>query len=315
MKTTAKILVGLWLFGGIVALADDAATKAKLAAELEKAKASVSPSYKLAYKFAVGEEFRTKVVHLVTVETKIKGAEQTAKTRSVSHKVWKINKVEPNGNIVFEHRVEEVDMWQSVSGRPELRYNSTHDKQPPPGYEHVAESVGKTLATITMDPYGRVVARDNAQKQFNPGIGELTIPFPNQPVKPGNTWSIPEEVRVRLEDGTIKKVNTKQQYKLEKVEAGVATISVATTLLTPASDPKVMSQLVQRMQRGTIKFDLDAGRLIYKQMDLDESVVGFSGPESHMQYLARFTEEPVTAKAVQAPATTAQVEPAGETTK
>ena len=51
-----------------------------------------------------------------------------------------------------------------------------------------------------------------------------------------------------------------------------------------------------RWRASEIKFVVDAGRLIHKQMDLDESVHGFSGPESHMQYLARFTEEPATAE-------------------
>ena len=124
------------------------------------------------------------------------------------------------------------------------------------------------------------------------GIGELTIPFPSQPVKAGQSWSIPEELQVRLEDGSIKKVQTQQKYRLEKVEAGVATIGVETQVLTPVNDAKVQSQLVQRLQRGTIKFDVDAGRLIHKQMDADEEVYGFSGPDSHMQFLARFTEEP-----------------------
>jgi hypothetical protein len=73
----------------------------------------------------------------------------------------------------------------------------------------------------------------------------------------------------------------------------VATIQVSTQVLTPVNDPKVKSQLVQRLQRGTIKFDLDTGRLLHKQMDASEEVIGFSGPESHMQYLARLTEEPL----------------------
>jgi hypothetical protein len=311
MRTIFFLALCFVVLTAFLALADEGTKPAdNLTAELDKAKEKLAPTYLLAYKFQPGEELRTKVVHLVTVETKIKGVEQTAKTRSVSYKVWKIQHAEP-GKIVFEHSVSSVDMWQSVSGRQEIRYNSETDKDPPPGYEHVAASVGKTLAKITMDPFGRVLARDNAQAQFNPGIGELTIPFPNQRVKVGNTWSIPDEVRVRLEDGTVKKIATRQQYKLEKVEAGVATIGIVTQVLTPVSDPKVQSQLVQRLQRGTIKFDIDAGRLIHKQMDLDESVLGFNGPESHMQYLARFTEEPSQAE----PEATATAETTGETTK
>lgn len=284
----------------LVAQADDppptpgAKPQTDVTAALDRAAERLAPAYSLAYKFAPGDEIRTKVVHLVTVETTIKGATQTASTRSVSTKFWKIVRVEPTGNIVFEHSVEDVNMWQNVTGRDETRYNSTTDKTPPPGHEHIAASLGKVLSVITMDRNGRILARDDKQPQFNPGIGDLTVPFPAEPVKAGASWSIPNEVRVTLEGGTVKKVATRQKYKLEKVEAGVATISVETQVLTPVNDPKVQSQLVQRLQKGTIKFDIEAGRLIHKQMDLDESVFGFNGPESHMQYLARFTEEPVT---------------------
>jgi hypothetical protein len=299
MKTNllaATLVAGVALCG--VLRADE--PKSDVAADLDKAKEQLAPAYHLAYKFAAGDEVRTKVVHLVTVETKIKGTEQTASTRSVSTKLWRIKRIEGSGNIVFEHSVEHVNMWEKSTGRDEVRFDSATDKTPPQNYERVAASIGKVLSVVTMDPHGRVVARDDKQQQFNPGIGDLTIPFPAQPVKVGATWSIPEEVRVRLDDGTIKKIATRQQYKLEKVETGVATISIATQVLTPVNDAKVQSQLVQRLQRGTIKFDLDHGRLIHKQMDLDESVFGFNGPDSHMQYLARFTEEPVTADATAA---------------
>jgi hypothetical protein len=181
-----------------------------------------------------------------------------------------------------------------------VRYNSDTDDKAPPGYEQVAKSVGVPLATVTMDRYGRVIGRQDAHEQFNPGIGELTIPLPPQPVKIGNRWTVKDEVRVRLDDRTVKRIATQQVYTLESVETGVATISVETQILTPVDDPRVQSQLVQRMQRGTIKFDVDAGRLIRKQMDLDEQVIGFNGPDSNMQYLARFTEEPLSKEEVAA---------------
>lgn len=285
----------------LVARAEEIASQAKtkdpsLTSELERAKQKLAPTYTLAYKFQAGDENRTKVVHLVTVETKIKGTTQTAKTRSVSTKIWRIKEIDPQGQIVFEHVVDHVEMWSSVSGRQEIRYDSSSSEPPPSGYEQVADSVGKVLATVTMTPHGRVMARTNSQPQFNPGIGELTIPFPDQPVKIGATWSIPDELKIRLDDGTLKRVQTRQQYKLVSVEAGVATISVESQVLTPVNEPKVQAELVQRLQHGSIKFDLDAGRLIHKQLDMDEEVFGFNGADSHMQYLARFTEEPVTAE-------------------
>lgn len=257
-------------------------------------------TYKLAYKCRPNETIYSKVTHLVTVETKIRGTEEVARTRSISTKLWRVKSVAADGKIVFEHLVDHVDMWQTAAGGKELKYNSDTDKLPPAGYEPVADSVGKVLATITINPAGRIVSRENTQKHFNPGIGELTVPLPEGPARIGEEWFVPDEVQLRLEDGAIKKVAVRQLYRLQKVETGVATIVAETQVLTPIDDPKLRSQLVQRMQKGVIKFDLDAGRLISKQMDLDESVLGFNGADSHMQYQSRFTEEAITAAEVTA---------------
>ena len=150
------------------------------------------------------------------------------------------------GNITFDNTVEQVEMWNSVEGRQEAHYDSRTDKNPPTEFANVAASVGKVLATIKIDPQGRIMSRTNNQPLLNPGIGDLTIPFPpaekRAAIKAGVTWSIPDELRVSLEDGSTKKVQTQQQYRLEKIEAGVATIYVATQVLTPVSDPKVQSQ-------------------------------------------------------------------------
>jgi len=252
--------------------------------------------YELVHKFTPGEEIRTQVVHLVTVESKIKGFTQTAKTRSVSTRMWKIVSVDAKGNITLDNSVEAVSMWQSHTddkGVKEVSYDSQKDVVPPPVYEAIAKTVGITLATITIDPAGKIIDRRSNQPNFNPGIGELTVPLPGKKVKIGDTWFTPEVIPLRTEEGMVKRIDTRQLYKLEKVELGVATISVVTQVLTPISDPKLESQLVQRLQKGTIKFDIDAGRLMHKQMDLDESVLGFAGADSSMQYLARLTEEPL----------------------
>lgn len=285
-------IVATLLFACVLAAFGDEPPRGKdVLHDLEKAKQRLAPAYRLAYRLTPGEEVRTKVVHLATVETRIKGVAQTTRSRTLSTRLWRIREVDAQGNITLDHIVEQVEMWNGVEGRQEQHYDSTQDKDPPPEFAHVAGSVGKVLATIRIDPHGRILSRTNVLPQFNPGLGELTIPFPDQPIKAGTSWSIPEELRLSLEDGTVKRIQTRQQYRLEKVEAGVATISVQTEVLTPVTDPKVQAQLVQRLQRGTLQFDVDAGRLIRKQMDIDEEVFGFSGPDSHMQYLARFTEE------------------------
>ncbi len=251
-----------------------------------------SNAYRLRYKFTAGEVFRTKVVHLVAVETTIQGVTETAKTRSVSTKAWRIRDVTPDGKITFDYVVESVSMWHQVSERPEVRYDSTKDEQPPPEYKHVADSIGQPMATVTISPSGEILGRENARPQFNPGIGELTISLPKEPIQPGHSWATEGELPLRARPSDpIKRVKLRQQYTLEKVETGVATIQVTSQILTPLNDPALQSQLVQRIKKGVIKFDIDAGRIISQQMDSDEMVIGFNGPESNMKYLSRLTED------------------------
>lgn len=246
----------------------------------------------LAYKFTPGEEVRTRVAQVSTVDTKIKGQVSVAKSGSISTKVWKIIAVDAQGNITLENSVADVDMWQSVTGKPEAKYNSLTDKNPPLGYQYVADSIGKPLATVTITPSGKLMERKSDLPQINTGLGDIAVPLPEGPVKEGDTWETPEDIRLKIDDVNLT-IKVRQFYRLVVVQTGVATISVETQVLTPVRDPKILSQLVQRMQKGTIKFDIDAGRLLHRQMDLDESILGFNGPESHMNYLSRTTEEPV----------------------
>jgi len=245
----------------------------------------------LRYEFSPGEVFRCKVTHLTTVDTKIRGVTETAQTRSVSTKVWKILNVDQAGNVTFSYTVEDASMWQQLSGREEIRYDSSKDEEPPDEYRHVAETVGVPLGTITISPSGEILRRENARPQFNPGIGELTIPLPPQPVQVGESWTRDGELPIRLNDGKVKRVKTRHVYQLKKVQTGVATIAARTEVLTPVDDPAVQSQLVQRVKRGEVRFDVDAGRVLHQQMDIDETVLGFSGADSMMKYLSRLTEE------------------------
>ncbi len=267
------------------------APKEKDAAPVDAAPIDASQRYDLRYRFSPGEVFRCRVTHLTTVDTSLRGVSETAQTRSVSTKAWKIVGVDASGNVSFTYTVEDANMWQQLTGRQEIRYDSSRNDEPPDAYRHVAETIGVPLGTITISPAGEILRRENARPQFNPGIGELTIPLPRQGVKVGENWSQDGELPIRLEDGRVKRIKIRHVYELKKVRTGVATITVRTEVLTPVDDPAVQSQLVQRQKRGEIRFDVDAGRVLQQQMDIDETVIGFNGPDSRMKYLARLTEE------------------------
>ena len=248
-------------------------------------------TYMLRYQFDPEEIIRWKVVHRGSTETKIQGNVQTSESRSESIKAWYVKEVDTEGVITLVHQVDSVDMWQKLSDRPEVRYNSKLDTMPPREYEQVAKTIGVPLTTVKFQPDGQILDRDSKQAPTNLGLGEIVMLLPPKPVKLSGTWYEPAEVRLRLPDGATQKVKIHKHYTLESVAAGVATIAVKTQVLTPVRDPRLEAQLVQQLVKGTIQFDLERGRILRQQMDWDETVVSFNGADSMMKYRARFTEE------------------------
>ncbi len=245
----------------------------------------------LRYKLRAGETLRSRVSHFANTRTKIGGLEEDSESRTVSEKIWQVKSVDQQGNMTFEFRIDAVDMAQRVGEDEEIKYNSRTDKSVPDAYKKVGESLGKPLAVVTISPDGQVVNRDKEMKSPQLGMGELTLPLPKEPLAIGGQWSVPRECRAKLDDGTYKTIKLRELYILEKVSAGVATISITSQPLTPINDPAIDSQIVQQLSRGEIKFDIDNGRLLSKHLDWNDVVVGFRGPETSLKYDARFIEE------------------------
>ncbi len=278
--------VGIYLFSAVAQGQDPVRVAAASKPD------TAATTYLLRYKFHAGEEIRTRVSQLATIETTISGTTQTSQMISLSTKVWRVKNIDPQGMITFEHSVDDVDMRNEMSGRQEVRYNSQTDKKPPVGYEDIAKSLRTPLAIVTIDSTGAILARDERHRAVIDASGTvLVLPLPKGPVAIEAEWTLPNDVIVPLEDGSLKKIKTRLHYELESVRDGIAKIAVETQVLTPVDDPKIRAQLIQRLWRGHIRFDIDAGCMVSQRTDLDERVLAFSGPDSSMHYVARFTEE------------------------
>jgi hypothetical protein len=279
-------LLAAWTGLAIVALSAAAAGPETAAQDAAPAK------YLLRYKFRPNDSLRWKVVHRATVEATVSGVSQTTEAITVSTKLWKVRKVDPSGAATFEQFVEFVDMWQKTSGRMEVRYNSRTDKKPAAGFEDVAKSVGVPLSQTAIDTQGKILSRQHLQAK--PQVeqdGLITIPMPEAAVAVGETWTFPFDIEVPYGTGRLKRIKARQSFTLEGVKNGVATIRTGTQILTPIDDPAIEAKLVLRQPSGSVRFDMDSGRVVAQQMDTDKRVVGFSGETSVLHYRTRFTEE------------------------
>jgi hypothetical protein len=194
--------------------------------------------------------------------------------------------------------LESVEMRQKVSRFMEVRYNSRTDKKVPAVFEPIAKTIGVPLTRVTLDPKGKVLKLESlagrapsAGGSGAEGQSQVLIPLPEKPVAKGQSWSSPVEVEVSVQN-SVTKVKTLETYTLREVQDNVATIGVATQIVTPIHDPVIEAQVVQRESTGTVRFDLKAGRILSRKIDVDKRVVGFAGHgASVMGYRSRLAAE------------------------
>ena len=246
-------------------------------------------AYLLRYKLNAGEQLHYEVTHLAKTKTRIIGTEEVTSSHTISNRHWDIRS--GGDNITFANVLDSVELTQQQEGEPEVRWSSVSGDKPPIDYERLAEQIGDAISTITIDRQGHEQSRDkNHGTKTELGMGSLTLGFPEKPVAIGQSWSIPRTIKVKDDQGFPVRIKIRERYTLEKVRTGVATISVASEPLTPLRTDSIRSQVVQQLSNGEIRFDIDNGRMLSKQLDWDETVVGFQGPNSLMEYRARFTE-------------------------
>lgn len=255
--------------------------------------------FELKYQFRPDESIVTKITHLANTETTINGNTQKSTSRAVSERVWRVKDVADDGTATIIQSVFRVDMSRKLPERPEETYNSQTDTEVPRDFEPVADSVGKDLSEIKVSVRGEVVDRkDLIPNAVLPGLGQVVVPLPKGPVALGAKWDFETVLHIRLEDGKFKKVKTKQQYTLKSVKTGVATIDLKTIVLTPINDQRIQVQLVQQLTNGSLKFDIDAGQLISKNVHWNETVVGFRGGNSRFKLIAQYEESQLSAAEV-----------------
>ena len=252
---------------------------------------SEANTHLLRHKLKAEEVLQTEVVHLAKTDTRKNSVQQTSQCRTVSQKIWEVTGVDQEGNMTFVFRVDSVDMSQQVGDGAEVRYNSQKDPSPPAVYNKVAESIGKPISTVTIDPRGKVIDRSENGYSGNLGMGDIAIVFPEKSVAVGESWTVPRELRARDAGGESKTIKIQETYTLEKVSAGIAIIAIESTPITPIRQPEVEAQILQQLSHGKLRFDIDAGRLVSKELQWDENVVDFGGVGSEMTYSARLTEK------------------------
>lgn len=250
-----------------------------------------SDKHLLEYKFKPGEVLRWEVDQRSSVRNRMEGTSEEAQTKTVSLKAWKVIDVMPSGEIEFLTLVERVRMENRLPNRAEMIFDSTEADEPPPGFEDAARAIGVPLSSIRMSPRGEVVDRDI--KHHQPAADpheQVVMLLPEGPIAVGDSWNQPTKIRVKTADGGSKEIKGRRKFTLASVATHVAKIETEFQILSPTT-PAIDGQVAHRLVKGEIRFDLDEGRVLSQQLEVDRTVIGFAGPTSSMHLLTRMTEK------------------------
>ncbi|QDT00502.1 hypothetical protein [Adhaeretor mobilis] len=268
-----------------------AVASSALAAPAEDADKSSAEKVQLQYKFKMGQVLRYQVKHEANVTTTLEETTQDVESVSDSVKAWKVTDVLPNGEIEFMHVVESIKMTNRQPQQGVAKYDSTTGEQPPAIFQQAASAVGVPMTLIRMTPTGKIVHRE--EKHPQPEVTKdmpITLEMSGKPIAVGEQWDHDYEVPVDRKNGGKQQVRTRRLCKLTSVKSGVATIEVTYQVLTPI-DPFVKSQLLERMTKGTVRFDIAEGRVLSQRHEVDRRVLGFAGKTSSMHFVSRLEEK------------------------
>lgn len=245
----------------------------------------------LRYKLQAGETLRWEVDQRSSVRNTMEGTTQEAQTKTVSLKAWKVTDVLPSGEIELLNLVERVRMENKLPDRATMVFDSTEGKDPPPGFEDAAKAVGVPLSLVRLTPRGEVVKHDVKHHQPAADPHEaIALVLPEGPIAVGNSWTTPQDVNVKMQEGGTKAIKCRRKQTLESVKNGVATIKTEFQVLSTTT-PEIDAQLAQRLVSGTVRFDVERGRVLSQQLDVDRRVLGFAGASSSMHLKTRLVEQ------------------------
>lgn len=247
-------------------------------------------TYLLEYKFGPNDQLTWNVEQTAKTKTQIAGTTETSSVRTISGKRWVIKSIETNGDATFVYSIDSISMWQQIDENDPAAYDSRKDKSPPPEFTGVDEKINKPLAVIKVSKTGKVLDRKSKGHQSKFGVGDICTPLPTQAVPVGYRWYVPTTFSATEESGRKLQLKARINYQLTKVKEDKAYISFKTEVLTPIESEKVHSQLLQQLNDGYLVFDISAGRRIRKEVEWNEKVQGYEGPDSFLQYTGRMTE-------------------------
>jgi hypothetical protein len=253
----------------------------------------------LRYRFTEGETVRQRIEQASTLLA-VKGeTRQKTVDRSETERRFQVTSVDEKGVASLRLSIDATRMECAFDNEAPRVIDSRKRTLP----AQVAKAIGRPLADIHVCPDGSIKSikpllspRELDEIPGKLGLqtdaaNNLFVRFPAYPVIVGETWHDMVTTRAVVTGRLTQEIKILHQYRFKSLDRGIAEIELKTRVVTPVTEPSLLVQLIRHTATGTIRFDVQAGRVIARELRVDNTEIGFHGPDSSLRAISSWTEQ------------------------
>ncbi|MBI3823210.1 MAG: hypothetical protein HY289_11105 [Planctomycetes bacterium] len=231
-----------------------------------------------------------KIKHTTSVVEVVDKATNTSSSNLDLVNRWHVTGIDAEGVATLSMTLVSMRNEQKRANGETLLFDSENpDKSTPELHKQMTKFIGSTLAIVRMDKFGRVLEVKQGSAATYETEPPFLVVFPDAKAAVGQAWRRPFNLVLDPPFGAGEKYEAHQRYECKKLEAGKATLSVATKFATAPDNMRDRIPLMQKEVQGELIFDVDGGRLISAQMSIDKTVEDHQGKGSSYQFKSQYS--------------------------
>jgi hypothetical protein len=249
------------------------------------------------FRWQKGQVLTYKAEHKTNVEEMAEGAKVTTTSKLNVIKRWQVVDSDAQGNGTLQLTLTSMRNEQTRPNGETVLFDSDNlDKSTPDLKAQMSKYIGQTMAIVRLDVQGRVLEIKQGSAARYEVEPPFVIVFPAVPPKEGLTWLRPFNLTLEPPFGTGEKYEGAQRYQCTKIAGGQANLTLANQFKSMPENPKDQIPLLQKMSEGQVTFDLQSGRLLAVQLNIDRTLMNHQGMGSSYHFQSSYTEQLIDAK-------------------
>jgi hypothetical protein len=244
------------------------------------------------FRWQKGQTLTYKVKHVTSVVEVVGNTKSATQSSLDLVNRWQVDEVDANGVATMTLTLVAMRNEQKRANGETLLFDSKDlDKSTPELREQMNKYIGQTVAVLLVDSVGRV----QKVKQGSASALEAEPPFvvvlPEGKPAVGQAWQRTYNIVLDPPFGTGEKYQAQQSYECRKIEAGKASLTLATEFKALPDNARERLPLLQKDLKGDIVFDVQAGRLIWARLTTDKTVENHQGKGSSYHFKSEIVRE------------------------